>query len=98
MPLDQYAELVSPYIRKAVSAKFDERKIAAILQPRANTLMEIPEMLDFFDQFPAYSNDLYVNKKMKTTEAIALQSLQAAREALAGVADWQAPVLHDLHQ
>ena len=95
MPLDQYAELVAPYIRKAVSAKFDERKIAAILQPRANTLMEIPEMLDFFDQFPAYSNDLYVNKKMKTTKEIALQSLKASLEVLKNLEDWQAPVLHD---
>ena len=55
-------------------------------------------MLDFFDAFPAYSNDLYVNKKMKTTEEIAHTSLQAAYKSLSEVSesDWNAEKLHEV--
>ena len=96
MDLDSYYALVKPYIDEGVKGSFDGKKIAAILQQRAETLVEIPEMIDFFDTFPAYSNDLYINKKMKTTPEISLESLKAAREMLADFAesDWNQETLH----
>ena len=94
MDLDTYYNLVKPYIDETVKCDFDKKRIAAILQPRATTLVEIPEMVDFFDTFPAYTNDLYVNKKMKTNEEIALKSLTASRELLANQTDWSEENLH----
>ena len=94
MDLDTYYNLVKPYIDETVKGDFDKKRIAAILQPRATTLVEIPEMVDFFDTFPAYTNDLYVNKKMKTNEEIALKSLIASRELLASQTDWSEENLH----
>ena len=94
MDLDTYYNLVKPYIDETVKGDFDKKRIAAILQPRATTLVEIPEMVDFFDTFPAYTNDLYVNKKMKTTEEIALKSLTASREVLVNQTDWSEENLH----
>ena len=94
MDLDTYYNLVKPYIDETVKGDFDKKRIAAILQPRATTLVEIPEMVDFFDTFPAYTNDLYVNKKMKTNEEIALKSLIASREVLANQTDWSEENLH----
>ena len=61
MDLDSYEKLVTPYIDEAVKGNFNRRQIAAILQQRAQTLAEIPEMLTFFDNFPSYSNDLFIN-------------------------------------
>ena len=95
MDLDKYYDLVKPWIDKAVSDKFDKKKIAEILHQRVNTLAEIPEMVDFFDTMPDYDLELYKNKKMKTDAAVSLKSLQAVREALAGVTDWNQTVLHD---
>ncbi len=95
MAPDKYLETVTPYIRQAVTKDYDLAKIAEILQPRINVLNEIPPMLDFLDEMPSYSNDLYVNKKMKTNEEIALTSLKASREALAELNDWNAASLHD---
>ena len=94
MDLDSYEKLVTPYIDQVVKGNFNRRQIAAILQQRAQTLAEIPEMLTFFDNFPSYSNDLYVNKKMKTDPEIALKSLQAAYEALKNQDDWSEEALH----
>ncbi len=94
MDLDSYEKLVTPYINQVVKGNFNRRQIAAILQQRAQTLAEIPEMLTFFDNFPSYSNDLYVNKKMKTDPEIALKSLQAAYEVLKNQDDWSEEALH----
>ncbi|MBR2676710.1 MAG: glutamate--tRNA ligase [Solobacterium sp.] len=95
MDLDSYYELTKDYIAEAVKKPYDLKKIAAVVQQRANTLTEIAPMLDFFDDFPAYSNDLYINKKMKTTPEIALESLKACLELLEGIDDWNAEVLHE---
>ena len=94
MDLDSYEKLVTPYIEQVVKGNFNRRQIAAILQQRAQTLAEIPEMLTFFDNFPSYSNDLFINKKMKTDPEIALKSLQAAYEALKNQEDWSEEALH----
>lgn len=94
MDLDAYEKLVTPYINQVVKGNFNRRQIAAILQQRAQTLVEIPEMLTFFDNFPSYSNDLFINKKMKTDPEIALKSLQAAYEALKNQEDWSEEALH----
>ena len=94
MDLDSYEKLVTPYIDQVVKGNFNRRQIAAILQQRAQTLAEIPEMLTFFDNFPSYSNDLFINKKMKTDPEIALKSLQAAYEALMNQEDWSEEALH----
>ena len=95
MDIDSYTALITPYIDQAVKGDFDRKKIAAIVQQRANTLNETPDMLGFFDEFPAYDNSLYINKKMKTDPAVALDSLKAVREVLAAQEDWSDAALHE---
>ncbi|MBR2810036.1 MAG: glutamate--tRNA ligase [Solobacterium sp.] len=94
MDLDTYYNTVKDYIDEAVKGDFDKKRIAAIVQPRASTLQEIPPMLGFFDSFPAYENDLYNNKKMKTNPQVALESLSAVRDMLAVQDDWSEDALH----
>ena len=95
MDLESYYELVKPYIEQAVKGDYDGKKIAKIVQVRANTLNEIPAMLGFFDEFPSYTNDMYNNKKMKTNPEVALESLKAARDMLAAHEDWSDEALHE---
>ena len=94
MDLDSYYELVKPYIDQAVKGNFDKKAIAKVVQQRADTLVEIPPMLDFFDTFPAYDNDLYTNKKMKTNPEVALTSLKECRTVLSNQEDWSEEALH----
>ncbi len=96
MNLDDYYALIKPYIDQAVTKDLDKKAIAAVVQQRADTLNDIPGMLDFFDVFPSYTNDMYVNKKMKTTEEIALTALKKSREVLAGEDDWSQEHLHEV--
>ena len=95
MDIDTYFNLVKPYIDHSVKGDFDKKRIAEIIQPRVETLNQIEEMLDFFDQFPSYDNSLYVNKKMKTDEHIALESLKASYEVLKDLETWNEAILHE---
>ena len=94
MDLDSYYELVKPYIDEAVKSDLDKKAIAKVVQQRADTLADIAPMVDFFDVFPAYDNDLYNNKKMKTNPEVALNALTQCRDVLAGIDDWNEETLH----
>ena len=96
MNIDEYYELVKPYIAKAVSDKYDYKNIAKIVQQRANTLNEIPGMLTFFDDFPCFDESLYTNKKMKTNPEIALTSLKAAYNVLENLENWNEKEIHEV--
>ena len=85
MDFDRYAELVDPYIKKAVKGPYNHKAIAHILKERVNILSEIEEMLDFFDELPDYDIELYRNKKMKTDPEIARNSLIEARSFLESI-------------
>ena len=95
MEIHDYLKLVEKHIQNAVKGNYDYLAIAKILQQRANTLNDIDEMLDFFDNYPEFNIDLYTNKKMKTNPEIALTSLKAAYETLNNLEDWSEESLHD---
>ena len=94
MDLDSYYALVKPYIDEAVKSDLDKKATAKVVQQRADTLADIAPMLDFFDTFPSYDNDLYNNKKMKTNPEVALNALKQCREVLAGIDEWNEETLH----
>ena len=96
MAPEKFAAVAEPYIRQAVkNPAIDPAAIASLLQQRTEQLTDIPEKLGFFDALPEYENTLYVHKKSKTTEEIALDMLQKALPALEAVADWNTDSVHD---
>ena len=62
----------------------DLAKLAALIQPRLETLTQIADKVGFFNALPEYDLALYTHKKMKTTAENSLDILVAARQALAG--------------
>ena len=56
--------------------------------------MEIPEKVDFLDKVPEYSNDLYINKKMKTNAETALAALNMLLPVLEGITEWNTGAIH----
>ena len=69
LTLDEFYNLAIEWIRKSVKRQdVDTKLIAKVLQVRTEILSQIPEQVDFIDELPEYSKELYVNKKMKTTE------------------------------
>jgi len=91
MAPEAFARVAEPWIRRAVTnPAYDPALIAAILQQRTEKLSDIPEKLDFFDVLPDYSTELFVHKKSKCDQAVALDMLQKMRPRLAALGEWTA--------
>ena len=96
MEEEKYLSLVMPRLESAVkNHSLDLKKIALLLQKRLETLNDIPALVDFFDTLPEYSTELYIHKKMKTTEEISLSSLKACVPVLEALPDWNETAVHD---
>ncbi len=92
---ERFKEIAMPYIRQTVKREdIDVDVLLAALQPRVELLTDIPEKVDFIDALPEYSNDLYFNKKMKTTPETSLEALGILKGVLEGVTDWNAESIH----
>ena len=93
----EFAKLAMPWIDKAITAgNVDKIQLPALLQTRLNRLDEIPAMIDFFEKLPAYSVELYTNKKNKLTAESSLELLEKEYEGLKVLTDWSYDAIHDL--
>ena len=91
-----FAKAAEPWIRQAVKdPEKDPALIAALLQQRTERLTDIPEKLDFFDALPEYETELFVHKKSKCDETVALDMLQKMRPRLAALPEWTEESIHD---
>lgn len=98
MAPEQYFEIALPYLQEAVKTPgVDLRKIASLVQGRADTLCDIAPMIDFIDELPEYDTELYCHKKMKTDRQNSLENLKVANSLLKGIEEsqWTETLLHD---
>ena len=73
---ERYYELAIPYIKKVITRQVDYKKIADLVKSRIEIFPNIKDMIDFFEEVPDYSLDLYNNKKSKTNPENSLEILQ----------------------
>ena len=72
MDFDKFYALAEGHVAEAVKTQSADRTaLAKMVQSRVATLDDIPEMLDFIDNLPEYSTELYIHKKSKCDEVIA---------------------------
>lgn len=93
---DAFERMAEPYIKSAVTnPDYSVSKIAAILQARCEVLTDIPEKIDFFDNLPDYSTDLFVHKKSKTDENISMDMLMHALVCFQNLEEWKTHFIHE---
>ncbi len=90
-----FAAVARPYIQSGAGNNVDPDLIAPLLQKRLTVLTEIPEKVAFFGALPEYDAELYTNKKSKTDPQISLRMLQACKETLTALENWDYDSLHD---
>lgn len=96
LPLEKFIETATPYIRQTCKREdIDISLLCSVLQPRAEVFTDIPEQVDFIDEMPDYSIDLYTNKKMKTTPETSLGALKKILPVLEGLDDFTQQGVHD---
>ncbi len=76
MDNDEYYELAMPYIKEVIHKDYDLTKIADLVKTRIEVLPDICEKIDFFEELPDYSIEMYTHKKMKTNSENSLQVLR----------------------
>ena len=92
---DEFKALALPYIRQTCKREdIDIDVLVKTLQPRTELFTDIPEKVDFIDEMPEYSDELYFNKKMKTNAETGLSALKMLLPVLGGVEDWNEENIH----
>ncbi|MCL2399834.1 MAG: glutamate--tRNA ligase [Defluviitaleaceae bacterium] len=78
LPEDVFYDMALPVLQSAVHTPgINLKDVSKMVQSRILFVKDIPELVDFIDKLPNYDVDLFINKKMKTDAAIALQSLES---------------------
>ncbi len=92
---EEFHEMALPWIRQTVkNENVDTKFIASIIQNRCEVLNEIPEQLDFIDELPTYSEELYISKKMKTNCETSLEALKAVLPVMEALNDYSMDSIH----
>lgn len=95
LPFEEFKRVAMPYIKQG--CKRDDIDIDVLLraiQPRTELLTDLPEKVDFIDEMPEYSNELYFNKKMKTTPETSVEALKTLLPVLEGIEQWNEESIH----
>lgn len=89
LPSEEFFDMALPYLKAAVkNENIDLHMLAGFIQTRIGTFNDIAEMVDFVDELPDYSVDLYTHKKMKTNPEISVTSLEHSIHFLKGIDEW----------
>lgn len=76
MDEDTFFDMALPYMKNVIKKDFDFRKIASMIKTRIEVFTDIKDQIDFFEEVPEYSSDMYIHKKMKTNTENSLTLLQ----------------------
>ena len=91
---EKYLQLALPYVKEAVQADVDLEKIAMMVKSRIEVFTDIAEKVSFFNAVPDYDNELYVNKKAKSTVESSLEVLKEVLPLLQAQEDYSNDALY----
>lgn len=96
MDNEKFYKMAEPYVREVIKKDLDLHKIMDMVKTRIEIFPEIGEMIDFFEELPKYSPEMYTHKKMKTNSENSLEVLQELLPILEKTEDYSAQALHDV--
>lgn len=88
LPLDEFNSLALPYYKKVINKDLDFVKISELMHTRTEIFSDIPAVVDFFEELPDYSIDIYTHKKMKTNVENSLESLEKILPKFEAISEW----------
>lgn len=88
--------LVEETVNKVITKEnLDKKRIALLAKSRMETLLDITDIIDFFEEVPEYELALYKHKRMKTNPENSLPTLKMILPLLQGHEEWTLDALHD---
>ena len=93
---EEFAIKAEPFFKQSkVYGKYDLLKMASLLKTRVEIFSEIPDKINFLEEFGEYDSALFFHKKMKTDVEIAKIVLPEARIAIAELKEFTFDSVHD---
>ncbi len=93
---EEFLKVALPFIKKSKAyGKYDDMLLARLMKTRVEILSEIPEKIDFLEEFGEYDPQLFCHKKMKTDESLAKTVLPMIRETLEKLPSFSHDAIHD---
>ncbi len=96
MDFDRFYEMAEPYLKKVITKDLDLKKIAEMVKTRIEVFPDICEHIDFFEELPDYSIDMYTHKKMKTDTVSSLEVLKEVLPLFEAQEDYSNDALYSL--
>lgn len=93
---DKFYEMAEPYLKEALTRDVDLKKIAAMVKTRIEVFPDIPGLIDFLEELPAYDPVMYEHKKMKTNKETSLEVLKELLPILEEQEDYSNDALYRL--
>jgi len=96
MDFERFYELIEKRIQAVIkNPDLDKRMIAQLAKSRLETLNDIDDIIDFFEEVPEYDKALYTHKRMKTNPENSLTILKQVLPVLESIDDYHMDYLHD---
>ena len=93
---EAYLTHAAPWLSRVLDPeKFDFKRLGELLQGRTEVFNQLPDMVAFLREMPAFDAELYVNKKQKSTLESAREALTKVKPVLEGLTDWTETAIHD---
>ena len=85
----EFKENALKFLEKSKAfGKYDTDKLLALVKPRIQTFGEIPEKLDFLEEFGEYDVELFSNEKQKSSAELAKTIIPEIEKTLKDVTEW----------
>ena len=94
MEFETFYEMAEPYLKEVIKKELDLRKIAQMVKTRIEVFPDIRDHVDFFEELPEYSPEMYTHKKMKTTAESSLTVLTDLLPVLEAQEDYSNDALY----
>jgi glutamyl-tRNA synthetase len=93
---EEFLSRADEFLKKSkVYGKYDHKKIAALLKTRIEIFDEIPDKINFLEEFEEYDLSLYTHKKMKTDPEVAKNIIPRAIEKIQNLSEFTFDTVHD---
>lgn len=96
MDNEKFYEMARPYVKEVIKKDLNLETIMDMVKTRIETFPEIGDMIDFFQELPEYSPEMYTHKKMKTNSENSLEILKELLPILEETDDYSVQGLHDI--
>jgi glutamyl-tRNA synthetase len=96
LPFEDYLVMATPWFDQALAGTdIDYRRLAELMQSRTEVFNRVPDMVRFLKEMPEFDQELYLNKRQKSTEESLLPALKLARDLLSLLVPWTEENIHE---